>query len=417
MRAVILTIGSEITGGRIVDTNASWMARELEHRGVRTVGILSAPDSVAEIGRALHCALDGSADLIVMAGGLGPTADDLTAEAISLELGMPLELNSSAAAMVAAATGAKNSGELHPHQQKQARLPAGVEVLPPAGTAPGFTFDHGGARIVVLPGVPHEMARMWESARQTPGVFRLLGAELRGCLTLRLYGIGEPQVDAAVEGVTAELLPGERASDSIEIGICARYREIDVDITYSRGHEELAARMHSELRERLAGYVFSEGETIAEVVGRELGGRGLTLATGESCTGGLLGAEITSVSGSSQYFLGGIIAYHNDVKRRLLAVDQGSLDSSGAVSETVALQLAAGARQAIKADFGIGITGVAGPTGGTADKPVGLVYVGVSSAAGGTVQAFNFPGGRDDVRRASVIASLHLLLKMVLSDI
>lgn len=166
----------------------------------------------------------------------------------------------------------------------------------------------------------------------------------------------------------------------------------------------------------LEGEGEGRGEPLAEVIGRELSRRGKTLATGESCTGGLLGAEITCVSGSSQYYLGGVIAYHNDVKNKLLKIPQEILDTVGAVSEPVAQRLALGMRGLTGADYGIGITGVAGPTGGTAEKPVGLVYICVSSALGDIVEGFNFSGGRGEVRRAAVLAALEMLHRKIAAD-
>lgn len=413
MQAVIITIGSELTDGRIVDTNAAWLAREVERRGARVAYALTAPDSITEIGHVIRFALGQKPDLIIIAGGLGPTEDDLTAGAIARELGISLELNPEAAAAVVRAASLASGLELKPHQAKQATLPAGSDVLTPVGTAPGFILESGGVPIAVLPGVPLELMKMWEEARESPRIGPLLtGARRR--LTLCLYGAGEPEVGAVVEEIMGEFPAGLKKR--LDVSICSRHREIAVDVTYPQEADEQANRLIAAVHGRLSDYVYSDGESIAEVTGRELKGRGKTLATGESCTGGMLGAEITSVSGSSQYYLGGVIAYHNDVKKQLLRIPQDILDSAGAVSEPVAQRLALGIRGLTGADFGIGITGVAGPTGGTPEKPVGLVYICVSSEPGDLVQGFNFPGGREDVRRASVLASLHMLRSKIAAD-
>lgn len=411
MTAIIITIGSELTDGRVVDTNTAWLAGRLEAAGVSVALALSAPDTTAGIGRVLGLALQQKPALIVVAGGLGPTADDLTAAAISQALDLPLALDQTAAAMVAAAadTALQN---LSPHQAKQATLPGGSQPLKPAGTAPGFLLDAGDSLIVALPGVPWEMETIWAAALAHPRLQSLIAAAGHpGRGSLLLYGVGEPEVDAAV----ASFLGDDR--DGVQVSICCRYREIVVNVVYQETAAGVAVRLLSHLKERFADFVFSEGETIQEVTGRELALRGRTLATGESCTGGLLGAAITGVSGASEYYRGGVVAYHNEVKRALLRVRQEILDNVGAVSEPVAQQLALGVRASLTADYGIGITGIAGPGGGTPEKPVGLVYICVSSEAGDIVEGFNFPGGRDDVRRAAVVTSLHLLHRMLIADI
>ncbi|MBE0429606.1 MAG: nicotinamide-nucleotide amidohydrolase family protein [Thermoleophilia bacterium] len=409
-KAVIIAVGSELTSGRVTEINSGWLAHDLGHRGIDIEAVLTAADSMPGIDHMLLCARGREPRLIVVTGGLGPTHDDMTAAAIAASLNIPVELNQDALEMVAAAVGIP-AGELRPHQVKQATLPAGCRALPPAGTAPGFIIKADGAFLVALPGVPHEMRSMWKEAAAGSELQLLFEAvSLRRRQSVFLYGPGESEVGAVVDGVLGDPEPG------MEVTICSRYREIMVDIVFPDEYQEPVDRLMAQIRKRFGGAVFSYGEKIAEVIGRELAAGCNTLATGESCTGGMLGEEITTVSGSSGYYRGGVVAYHNDVKRSLMKVRREALENVGAVSEPVAQQLALGARAVLNADYGIGITGVAGPTGGTPEKPVGLVYVCASSGAGDVVRGFNFPGGREDVRRASVVAALHLLRGKILSD-
>jgi len=410
LRAAIITVGTELTDGRIVDTNASFMATELERRGVRIALSLSVPDDEKAIGDGLRFALASGAALVAVAGGLGPTRDDITAAAIAAAFGLESALNPEAAAMVAEATGA-SADALAPYQAKQAILPVGATPIRPAGTAPGFILSREGAVIIVLPGVPWELAAQWEEALAAPEAAAVIsGAQAPARKALCFYKVGEPAVTQAVDS----LLPTEETR--IEVSICARYGEVVLEVAYPPEAAGAASELVSALRERFAAQLFSGGEKIEAVIGEELKDRSRTLAVGESCTGGMLGQTITGVSGASEFFLGGVIAYDNEVKKALLKVRAPTLEAVGAVSEAVAQQLAIGARETCGADYGIGVTGIAGPTGGTPEKPVGLVYICVSSAAGDLVRAYNFPSGRDEIRRAAVVAALHLLHRKLLTE-
>ena len=403
MRAAIITIGTELTDGRIVDTNSAFIGAELERRGIRVELALTVPDEDAAISKGVVYALGREVRLLVLAGGLGPTADDITAPAVARALELETEVSPEAAAMVAAAVGSTAS-DLEPYQLKQATLPAGARPIAPAGTAPGFILEHEGASILVLPGVPWELASMWEESLASPELATVLeAARAPSRQVLCFYETGEPAVARAVESI----LGNDRAG--IEISICSRYSETVLEAAFLPEREERVGELMKALEDRFRDQVYSHGEKIEEVIGNRLKRGDLTLAAGESCTGGMLGATITGVSGASSFFLGGAIAYDNRVKRTFLKVRQQTLDSVGAVSEAVAQQMAIGAREACGADYGIGITGIAGPTGGTPEKPVGLVYICVSSAGGDLVRAFNFPGGRDEIRHAAVTAALHML--------
>lgn len=408
MSAAIITIGTELTSGRVVDINSAWLMRDLEKHGLRASLSLTVPDSPEDIGNALEFVLKQKPPLVIVAGGLGPTHDDLTAPAVATALGLKMELNPTAAKLVAAAVGVE---KLKAHQLKQATLPAGSAVLMPVGSAPGFIVDSDGAPVVVLPGVPMEMKAMWQEAKTDLRVAAALdkGPGL-GRLALCFYGPGEPDIGEAAESLL------DKIEGPLEVGICSRLREVRLEVAFPIDSQAQAESLISSLRESFDDYVYSAGEEIEEVIAAEMIGQGKTLAVAESCTGGMVGSLVTGVSGSSDFFRGGIVAYHNDIKRTHLKVRQEALAHVGAVSEPVAQQMAIGARTSLKADYGIGITGVAGPTGGTPEKPAGLVFICVSSEAGDLVRKFNFPGGRSDVREASVVAALHLLHEKLLGE-
>jgi len=403
VRAAIITIGTELTDGRIVDTNTTFIAGKLERCGLRISLALSLPDDDNAIGQGLTYVLELEPSLLVIAGGLGPTQDDITAPAIARTLKLDLRPNSEAVAMVAAAMGSTEN-TLLPHQLKQAMLPAGARPLKPAGTAPGFIILHNGVPVVALPGVPWELEALWPDVMIAPEIKPILETESAPARrSLCLYETGESAISTAI----ASFLAGR--DNGIEVSICSRHHEVVVELAYASEEETLAEALLDDLRKRFAEQVYSEGEAIETVTGVELTRRKKTLAIGESCTGGMLGQTITAMDGASKFFRGGVIAYDNEVKHALLKVRNDTLETVGAVSEAVAQQLAIGARSVCTSDYGIGITGIAGPTGGTAGKPVGLVYICVSSEPGDFVRGFQFKGGRDDVRQAAVIAALHML--------
>jgi nicotinamide-nucleotide amidase len=301
--------------------------------------------------------------------------------------------------------------ELSPRQIKQATIPAGSQVLEPVGTSPGFVIICESSVVMVLPGVPLEMKKMWGYACHNPQVAAVLNAAPSPFRrALAFYGPGESQVAEAVQSILGKSRAG------LEVSICCRYQEVLLELTGSPDSQDQVENLTATLKQRFGNAVYSGGEKIEEVIAAELSRQGKTLAVGESCTGGMLGEVITSISGASAFFLGGVIAYSNNVKRDLLKVRQETLDNVGAVSEPVAQQLALGVRALSGADYGIGITGVAGPTGGTPAKPVGLVYICVSSDKGDVVKGFNFPGQRSDVRQAAVTTALHMLHQKLLID-
>ena len=407
-QAVILTIGTELTEGRVLDTNSAFMAADLERRGVRVLHGLTVADDRQEIGRSLMFALQDRPALVVLAGGLGPTEDDLTAPAVAAVLGLEMKPDETARRLVSEAVGEM---ELKPHQQKQATLPAGSQPLKPAGTAPGFLLSHEGSLIIALPGVPSELKSMWEDVFSRPEISQIIQtARARYRRRLSFYGVGEPQVDEAAEAILG------KAQISVDVSICSRRGEVLLEAVAAQEHKDQVQHLIANLKERFSDFIYSEGSEVEEMLAARLTAAGKTLAVGESCTGGMLGEAVTRVPGSSAFFLGGVIAYGNEVKRRQLKVRQETLENVGAVSEPVAQQLALGVRALTGADYGAGITGVAGPGGGTPEKPVGLVFICASSDGGDIVRRFQFRGERSDIREASVTAALHLLLEKLAED-
>jgi nicotinamide-nucleotide amidase len=405
--AVIIAVGSELTRGRVQDTNSAWLSQGLHRSGIVVELVINVPDELSIMEQAIRNSLGLKPGLMIITGGLGPTQDDITAPAVAAALGLELELSRDALEAMAEAIGFSQPGE---HHLKQATIPAGSKMLAPVGTAPGFIVNAGETVMVVLPGVPREMEVMWQQASATREVAAVTSrAELAGTLTLCLYGEGEPSVDAYL----SEVLP---QSSLIEASICSRFGEVEVQLDFPHDAIEAAESVIDRFEERFAGSIYSRGESIETTIVARLAKRGKSLAVAESCTGGLLAAAIVDVGGASEVFRGGIVAYHNDVKVSQLGVREEVLESAGAVSEPTAQWMAVGARSRLAADYGIGITGIAGPKGGTEEKPVGLVYICVSSTSGDVVKGFNLSGGRASIRRAAVIAALHMLFNHIEPD-
>jgi nicotinamide-nucleotide amidase len=294
---------------------------------------------------------------------------------------------------------------------KQATLPEGALSLGLAGTAPGLVLETGGsAVVVVLPGPPRELRRLWPRALETAPVLRILErAPERGRAVLRFFGTPESAVAQALARAGGE-------GEGVEATICAREFEIHVDLVFDPQARERAGALAAALREELGPYLFSEdGRSIGELVLDLCRDRGLTLAAAESCTGGLVAARLTEVAGASDVFRGSVVAYANDVKEHELDVPAEQLERFGAVSAEVAQAMAAGARARLRADVGIAITGIAGPDGGTPDKPVGLVFVHAVGPDGEKARRIELPGDREMVRGRATAAALHLV-RMVLEN-
>ena len=371
-RAAILSTGDELTTGRTVDTNANFIADHLTAAGFDVVAVLVVGDYPERMTWAWREALR-LADVVISTGGLGPTADDLTTETVAQLAGRQLQLDPGVADRIRQMFAAMNR-VMPENNLKQALFPASAHVLPnPLGTAPGFRLDldtaHGSRHLFVLPGVPREMKPMVEE-QVLPWLARHRGTdEVYVSHVFQTFGISESGLDELVAGCVAPT-EGRIAFRAAFPQISLRLTVHGAPDTAPRRLTELAAR----LRERIGSYAYGEGDTTMEAaVGALLSERGRTLALAESCTGGLIGHRITAVPGSSSYLRGGIIAYANEIKERALGVRASTLQQHGAVSEETAREMASGARAALQADIGLAVTGIAGPEGGTPDKPVGTV--------------------------------------------
>ena len=416
-RAAVVLTGSELVTGVIVDANGPWLARELTALGFEVVHLLGVGDRPDDLAAALrYCAAAGCV-LVVTSGGLGPTADDLTGEVVATFAGVELELDEALQQRIAAIIARFPRIDQNPAARdvgirKQALVPRGAVVLEPVGTAPGLVVsaEHG-PLVVVLPGPPRELTGMWPAALASAPMTALLTSvpPARGRL-LRYYGLSEAEVAA-----TLRTLERERDLSGVEVTTCLRRSELEVDLRPQPGAEDTAQWLAAELAARHAKRLVSaDGTSTDELLARALLDRGLTVATAESCTGGLLAGRLIDRPGSSAYVQGGVVSYSNAAKTALLGVPTAMIEQHGAVSPEVARAMADGARAALDADVGIGITGVAGPDGGTPDKPVGYVCLCVTTASGVVLaRDRRLPGGRADVRDRSVDAGMHMLLRVV----
>ncbi len=376
--AAILSTGDELTTGRTLDTNANFVADQLVAAGLDVVAIMVVGDYPERITWAWHEAMR-LADVVISTGGLGPTADDLTTETVARVTGRRLVLDQEVADRIRRLFEAM--GRVMPENNlKQAQFPDGAVIIANAlGTAPGFRLEvrseHGPRHLIVLPGVPREMKPMVEE-QVLPWLQEARGGdEIYLSHVFQTFGISESALD--------ELVAGCIAPEEGRVAFRAAFPQISVRLTVHGAPgvapqrlQELAGR----LRERIGSYAYGEGDTTMEaVVGGMLHGRRLTIALAESCTGGLVGHRITNVSGSSNYLKGGVVAYANEVKQEMLGVRAETLAQDGAVSEQAAAEMATGVRRVLGSDLGLAITGIAGPEGGTPDKPVGTVCLALAS--------------------------------------
>lgn len=397
MRAFILSTGDELTTGRTLDTNAHYIADQLVAIGVDVVGVLVVGDYPARIAWAWRAALS-QADVVVCTGGLGPTVDDLTTETVAAVAGVPLRLDAAVVDRIRQMFAAM--GRAMPENNlKQALFPEGAAVIAnPLGTAPGFRLaiatEHGPAHGIVMPGVPREMKRMLADEvlpwlRGARG-----GVDEYRSHTFQTFGISESALDELVAGAVD---PAES-----RLAFRAAFPQISVRVTAQGPPGEVDRRLETAvaaLRARIGGYAYGEGDTTMEAeVGKLLRAAGVTVAVAESCTGGLIGHRLTDVPGSSAYFVGGVVAYTNTVKRSLLGVRKETLVAHGAVSVETAEEMARGVRRALGATVGLATTGIAGPDGGTPEKPVGTVCIAIDGPSGTRSRRYQLWGTRDWVK-------------------
>lgn len=400
MTVALVSIGTEITRGELLDTNSRWMAERLTELGHHVVEMATVDDHPGRIGAVLQ-RLAGEHDVLVATGGLGPTTDDLTAAAVAQLQGVPLVRDEEALREVEQRL-AERGRVLAPSNAKQADFPAGAEILPNRlGTAPGFAVTLGSARAFFLPGVPAEMSAMFDE-RVLP---RLPPSrEQRRAIRLRSFGLPESEVNDRLAGIEAQfdVVLGYRATfPEIEIKVLAAGTDPgDVGSRCRAAADAIRARLGPKI-------VYGEGSvTLASAVGKLLRQGGLTFGLAESCTGGLVSELVTRVPGSSAYYVGGVCCYANQVKSGVLGVGADTLGDFGAVSEPVARQMAEGARRVLGCDLALAITGIAGPGGGTPEKPVGTVHWAVATPDGTRTWHRVFAGSRDRVRYLSAYAGL-----------
>jgi nicotinamide-nucleotide amidase len=412
VRAGIVVTGTEVLTGRISDRNGPWVSERLAEEGVDVAHILVVGDRPDDLESALRFMESEGMDLIVTSGGLGPTADDLTAEVVARFAGRPLaldeEMEEKIAAVLRGFARRFNFDEeaIRASNRKQALVPQGAIALDPVGTAPGLVVPAGERLVVVLPGPPRELRPMWPAALATAPLRELLerATPLRG-YTLRMFGIPESEIARSLRELDAEGV----ALGEVEITTCLRRGEIEIDVRYRDEAAEAAERVRAGLAERHRRHLFSDdGETIDGQVARLLQGRRLALA--ESCSGGLLAARITATPGASEYMAGGVVAYSNLAKSELLGVAPSLIEEHGAVSPQVAAAMSEGALARFGADVAVAITGIAGPGGGSEEKPVGYVCLDARLAAGPALARDPvIPGGREDVRERSALVGMHML--------
>jgi nicotinamide-nucleotide amidase len=431
VRAGIVVTGTEVLTGRVADRNGPWLSEQLLALGADPIAIAVVGDRPQDILRALRFMASEGCALVLTSGGLGPTADDLTAAVVGRFQGREMVLDEALEGRIHEILRPLMARWKHldpkailVSNRKQAVIPDGAEILEPVGTAPGLVvtpLEGEGPTVVVLPGPPRELQPMWRTAVESSPALR---AALDGAVEyrrdmLRLYGMPESEIAATLRFAEEE---AGIELDRLEITTCLRRGEVEVVTRYEPAAAPVYEQFAQLVRERHADMLFSDDwTTVDEQVFALLLGDGSrppqTIAVAESCTGGLLSARLTERPGSSQVMRGGLVVYSNEAKSTLAGVDPALIERVGAVSEEVAVALADGARAALDADVGVGVTGIAGPGGATAGKPVGLVWLSVSHRDGRRLtRSVTLPGGRADVRDRSTTVALHLVRRLLLSD-
>lgn len=404
-KAAILSVGTELISGLTVDTNSAHISTRLAELGIVTSRHVTVGDDLADIAAAI-AAEAARADVVVISGGLGPTEDDLTRQALAKVLGVELVLDEKVLEELTLFF-ERRGWSMNPTNRVQAMRPAGTEVLDnPVGTAPGIYARVGKAEVFVVPGVPSEMRTLID-LHVLP---RLSGRAARSCMvfrTIHSFGAGESAVGALIADLMrrdANPLVGTTVADGV-VSIRVRAAAPSKDEA-----EKMAQQMVEELRRRLGNLVYGvDEETMPAVLGALLRQRGATVSVAESCTGGWLGKLLTEPAGASHYFVGGLICYENRIKTDFAGVSEELLAAHGAVSEEVAGALAQNTRRRFNTTYALSITGIAGPTGGSDEKPVGLVYTALDGPAGTRVQRNALPGPRERVRLRSALMAMNML--------
>ena len=415
-RAGIVVTGTEVLTGRIQDRNGPWIADRLLELGVELAHITICGDRLTDIEAQLRFMADQGVDLIITSGGLGPTADDMTVEVVARFCGRELVLDEEVEEKIAnilkklmAHFDTESFDAVRVANRKQAMIPAGAQVLDPVGTAPGVVVP-GKPTVIVLPGPPRELQPMWRKAVETPAAQQAIaGRTIYRQETIRMFGLPESGLAETLRGAETFI----SGFDSLEITTCLRRGEIEMVTRYEPDAADAYAQLTKLLRDRHGQQLFSEdGSQVDDLVARLLAGR--RIATAESCTAGMVAARLTDRPGSSDYVAGGVVAYSNEAKAQLLGVDPALIKAHGAVSEPVAEAMAMGALERFGADTAVSTTGIAGPGGGTPEKPVGTVCFTVMLAGGRTdTRTLRLPGNRSDIRERSTTVAMHLLRRML----
>ena len=421
-RAGIVVTGTEVLSGIISDRNGPWLSERLRERGVDVAQITIVGDRPGDMRHALDFQAGLGVDLIVTSGGLGPTADDLTAEVVAEFCGRPMVLDEALEGRIWAILQRLtrrwpdlDEDAVRAANRKQAIVPEGATVLEPVGTAPGLVVPPAGdgPTVLVLPGPPRELQPMWATALETePLKAALAGAVELSQRIVRLFGIPESEIANTLRQIEA----GGLDLSPLEITTCLRRGEIEIATVFEPAAADVYDAFVAGVRERHGRTVFSEdGSTIDDQVAELLLGPPVrTIGVAESCTGGLLAARLTERPGSSRYVLGGVVAYSNEAKTALVSVEGSLLTAHGAVSLEVARELANGALQVFDSDVGVGVTGIAGPDGGTPEKPVGTVCVSVALAEGARMdRQLTLPGDRAIIRDRTVTVAMHMLRRVL----
>jgi nicotinamide-nucleotide amidase len=422
VRAGIIVTGTELTSGLRQDRNGPWLARRTRELGLEPEQIILVPDRPREIAGALSFLEGEGVQLIITSGGLGPTADDLTAQVVAERQGREMTFDAELARRIEEIVAPLrerypgiDAAALEAGTRKQAMVPEGASILAPVGTAPGLIVPpaYGETPLVlVLPGPPRELQPMFEDALAHEPLRALLARARPRCqATMRLFGIPESEIAQTLRSAAARGLD----LAELEITTCLHRGEIEVTTAYPPSAQERYSALAAFIAERHPRELFStDGRSIDQILAELLAERGWTIATAESCTGGMLGARLTDLAGSSRYFRGGLVVYSNQAKEALAGVPAQLIARHGAVSQEVAQALANGARTKLDADVGVGITGIAGPDGGSPEKPVGLVWVAVAAAGESGApsvhaRSASLPGGRADVRERATTLALHMV--------
>jgi len=394
MRAEIIATGTELLSGGLPDTNSIFLSEELMLIGLVTAFKTVVGDNEKDMEEAFRRALD-RVDAVIITGGLGPTEDDITRKVVAKILKRRLVLNEDALKAVKS-TLAGRGKEYANTSDRQALIPGAARLLAnPVGVAPGFFLDEGNKFVAALPGVPKEMQAMFRQGLKQALEERFTGKLFIKRRVLRTFGLPESKINEAINDILKKENP--------VVGLTAKETGVDIRIiareTSAELSQVLAERTDARIREKLGDAIYGvDGQDMEEVVGALLKQRRLKLSVAESCTGGLIGARITNIPGSSEYFERGVVTYSNAAKTEMLGVPAALMDRRGAVSREVAEAMAQGIRQAARTDLGLSVTGIAGPDGGTKEKPVGLVYISLSSAHGVKTEEHKFLGNREQIR-------------------